>query len=222
MIEFVDNTPLTEGFDMLFPVGVTLTAEGIRTVTAFQECRDAAEYLDGIPAEDLFAPATQEALLAMLAERLATWGYEAETATTTVYHLTDRQQIDRRVILPSSEPLMPDHGYENLTDCEPDPLGEGLLCFGTVADGRILSAASENPHAEGDTVVDVGVETAEGYEGKGYAASNVAALAYYLLDPGVTVTYIAEDDNLPSRRVAEKVGFIPHTRELRVVAYKNG
>jgi len=36
------------------------------------------------------------------------------------------------------------------------------------------------------------------------------------------VTYIAEDDNLPSRRVAEKVGFIPHTRELRVVAYKNG
>ncbi|MBQ4065386.1 MAG: GNAT family N-acetyltransferase [Clostridia bacterium] len=222
MIVYEDEAPLTEGFDMLFPVGVTLTAEGIRTVTAFQECRDAAEYLDGLPAEDLFAPATQEALLAMLAERLATWGYEAETATTTVYHLTDRQQIDRRVILPSSEPLMPDHGYENLTDCEPDPFGEGLLCFGTVADGRILSAASENPHAEGDTVIDIGVETAEGHEGKGYAASNVAALAYYLLDPGVTVTYIAEDDNLPSRRVAEKVGFIPHTRELRVVAYKNG
>ena len=47
-----------------------------------------------------------------------------------------------------------------------------------------------------------------------------AALAYYLLDPGVTVTYIVEDDNLPSRRVAEKVGFTPSTHELRVVAWK--
>ena len=34
MIVFEDNTPLTEGFDMLFPVGVTLTADGVRTVTA--------------------------------------------------------------------------------------------------------------------------------------------------------------------------------------------
>lgn len=220
MIVLEENTPLTEGFDMLFPVGVTLTADGIRTVTALPEAEDVAVYLDTLPAEELFAPETGEALLARLADRLAAWGYEAEVTTSTVYQLTDRQQVERRVILPSSEPLMPDHGYENLTDCEPDPLGEGLLCFGTVEDGKILSAAAENPHAEGDTVIDVGVETAEGHEGKGYAASNVAALAYYLLDPGVTVTYIVEDDNLPSRRVAEKVGFIPTTRELRVVAWK--
>ena len=222
MIVYEEETPLTEGFDPIFPIGVTLTAEGDRTVTAFPSCRDVAEYLDGLPAEALFTDDTGEALLSMLREHLTAWGYEAEIAFSTVYHLTDRQQIDRRVILPSSEPLMPDHGYENLTDCEPDPLGEGLLCFGTVEDGKILSAASENPHEGGDTVIDVGVETAEGHEGKGYAASNVAALAYYLLDPGVTVTYIVEDDNLPSRRVAEKVGFLPHTRELRVVAYRNG
>lgn len=220
MIVFEDNTPLTEGFDMLFPVGVTLTVDGVRTVTALSEAEDVAVYLDTLPIEELFATETGEALLSRLAERLTEWGYEAEVATSTVYQLTDRQQVERRVILPSSEPLMPDHGYENLTACEPDPLGEGLLCFGTVEDGKILSAASENPHAEDDTVIDVGVETAEGHEGKGYAASNVAALAYYLLDPGVTVTYIVEDDNLPSRRVAEKVGFTPSTRELRVVAWK--
>jgi len=220
MIVLEDNTPLAEGFDMLFPVGVTLTADGTRTVTALPEVEDVAVYLDTLPAEELFAPETGETLLARLADRLSAWGYEAEVTTSTVYQLTDRQQVERRVILPSSEPLMPDHGYENLTDCEPDPLSEGLLCFGTVEDGKILSAASENPHAEDDVVIDIGVETAEGHEGKGYAASNVAALAYYLLDPGVTVTYIVEDDNLPSRRVAEKVGFTPSTRELRVVAWK--
>ena len=220
MVIFDDNTPLTEGFDMLFPVGVTLTADGNRTVTAFPETEDVASYLDALPAEELFTTKTATAVLTRLADRLAAWGYEAEVATSTVYHLTDRQQVNRRVILPSTEPLMPDHGYENLTECQPDPLGEGLLCFGTVEDGRILSAASENPHAEDDVVIDIGVETAEGHEGKGYAASNVAALAYYLLDPGVTVTYIAEDDNLPSRRVAEKVGFLPSTRELRVVAWR--
>ena len=115
---------------------------------------------------------------------------------------------------------MPDTAYENLTECQPDPLGEGYLCFGTVLDGRIVSAAAENPHDPSDTVIDIGVETAEGYEGHGYAASNVASLAYYLLDPGMTVTYIAEDNNPASLRVAEKVGFTPWERELRVVAYR--
>ena len=220
MIVIEDRSPMDSGTDMLFPIGVTLTGDGVRTVTALSETKDLAAYLDALPAEDLFSHETAEALITRLADRLTTWDYEAEIAVSTVYHLTDRQQVNRRVILPSSEPLMPDHDYENLTDCEPDPLGEGLLCFGTVMDGKILSAASENPHAEGDTVIDVGVETAEGYERMGYAASNVAALAYYLLDPGVTVTYIVEDDNLPSRRVAEKVGFIPATRELRVVAWR--
>ncbi len=220
MIVIEDRSPTESGADMIFPVGVTLTVDGIRTVTALPETKDVAAYMDALPAEDLFRPETAEALLARLADRLTAWGYEAEIAVSTVYQLTDRQQVERRRILASSEPLLPDHGYENLTDCEPDPLGEGLLCFGTVMDGKILSAASENPHAEGDSVIDVGVETAEGYEGRGYAASNIAALAYYLLDPGVTVTYIVEDDNAPSRRVAEKVGFIPATRELRVVAWR--
>ena len=71
-----------------------------------------------------------------------------------------------------------------------------------------------------DTVIDIGVETAEGNERHGYAASNVASLAYYLLDPGVTVTYIAETNNPASMRVAEKVGFRPTAKELRLVGYR--
>jgi len=34
------------------------------------------------------------------------------------------------------------------------------------------------------------------------------------------VTYIAEDDNIASVKIAEKVGFTPGTRELRVVCRK--
>ena len=48
----------------------------------------------------------------------------------------------------------------------------------------------------------------------------MASLAYYLLDPGVFVTYIVDDENEASLRVAEKVGFLPETRELRIVCYR--
>ncbi len=217
-----EDEGLFSGEELLLPVGLTLTADRKRTVTAFPSFREAAFYLDSLPDEELFTEPTKRALLGLLPSALTERGYDAEVVFATEYILRAREEVCRSLILPSTEPLLPGHGYENLTDCEPDPLGEGLLCFGTVLEGRIVSAASENPHSPDDRVIDIGVETAAGHTGQGFAASNTAALAYYLLDPGVSVTYIVEDDNAASRRVAEKVGFRINTRELRVVSGRIG
>lgn len=212
--------PLAGKFDPILPLGLTLTADGERTVTTFDETREAAEYLDSLPADEIFTEKTKNRLVALLSDRMAALGYDTEVVFATEYVLDDRLKVDRSVIRTDTDPLMPEHGLENLTDCEPDPLGEGLLCFGTVIDGRIVSAAAENPHSPDDTVIDIGVETADGHTGNGYGASNVASLAYYLLDPEMKVTYIAEDNNPASVKIAEKVGFAPGTRELRVVCRK--
>lgn len=64
---------------------------------------------------------------------------KAETVFSTEFHIDKKEKLNKALILPSTEPLLPQHSYENLTDCEPDPLGEGLLCFGTVIDGKIVS-----------------------------------------------------------------------------------
>lgn len=219
MIIEEDGYTLVGRCELILPLGLTLSKNGERNVTYFSEALDAAEYLDNLPENEIFTEKTVNTLKNMLTERFSSLGYDLDVVFSTVFRLDDREKINKSLILPSSEPLLPEHGYENLTDCEPDPLGEGLLCFGTVIEGKIVSAAAENPHDPDDKVIDIGVETANGYEGQGFAASNIASLAYYLLDPGMSVTYIAEEDNLPSLRIAEKVGFSPSVRELRVVCF---
>ena len=220
MIIQEESIGLIGNWDLILPLGLILTVDGDRTVTSFPETLDAAEYLESLPAEEIFTNQTKVRLSEMLFSRLKSLGYESETVFSTEFHIDKKEKLNKALILPSTEPLLPQHSYENLTDCEPDPLGEGLLCFGTVIDGKIVSAASENPHAPDSKVIDIGVETAEGFTGHGYAASNIASLAYYLLDPGISVTYIAEDQNIPSLRIAEKVGFTRNVRELRVVCEK--
>ncbi len=219
MIIEEDGYTLVGRCELILPLGLTLSEKGERNITYFSEALCAAEYLDKLPKDEIFTEKTIDTIKKMLTEKFSSFGYDLEVVLSTVFRLDSRDKINKKLILPSTEPLLPEHGYENLTDCEPDPLGEGLLCFGTVIDEKIVSAAAENPHDADDKVIDIGVETAPGYEGQGFAASNIASLAYYLLDPGMSVTYIAEENNLPSLRVAEKVGFSPSTRELRVVCY---
>ena len=220
MIVYEEERPLREGEELVLPLGIVLGEEGTVSITAYPSFREAAERAEGLPPSTLTTPAVLDELLRMCDPKLTALGYRAAWHITTVYTLRRREDIGKDCFREDTELLLPDHPHENLTDCEPDPCGEGLLCFGTVRDGKILSAASENPHDEGDTVIDIGVETAEGEEGKGYATANVAALAYYLLDPGMRVTYLAEADNPASHRVADKVGFRPTATELRLVAYQ--
>ncbi len=206
--------------ELILPLGITLTLTGEKKISSAKETLFAAEYLDSLDEDKIFTESTVNKLKEMLSPLFGKWGYDIEIAICREFTLDKRERINKKLMLDSTEPLLPDCGYENLTDCEPDPLGEGALCFGTVIDGKIVSAASENPRFYGESFVDIGVETAEGYENNGYAASNVAALAYYLLDPGVTLTYTVESDNTASLRIAEKVGFAEATRELRVIGRK--
>lgn len=220
-IRIEDDRPLKEREDVVFPLRVVLSCDsGDITLYAMKEFEFAAGKLDGVTADKLFADDTREYVSSMINEAADTYGYDSEVVLCTEYALEKREQVNKSLILDSTEALMSDCGYNNMTECVPDPNNEGLLCFGTVIDGEIVSSAVENPHHPDDNVIDIAVETCEECRGKGYGASNVAALSYYLLDPDIMVTYTTEDTNIQSVRLAEKVGFTKCQRVLVAAMYK--
>ena len=220
-IRIEENTSLTEREDVVFPLRVVHSLDsGEITVYVMEKFRDTAAIIENSEGDLIFSHEVRASILSELCRCGELSDYDGETVSCTEYAVEKRELINKSLILDSTEPLLPECEYENLTPCVPDPNGEGLLCFGTVVGGKIVSAALENPHHPDDTVIDIAVETAEEYENNGYGASNVAALAYYLLDPDVLVTYTAEDDNTASVRIAEKVGFSPCQRVMTAVFYK--
>lgn len=147
-------------------------------------------------------------------------GYVTEIAETLIFSADSNLKINPGLIQDTSEVIMPGNTYENLLDSEPDSLGQGELYIGTVLEGKIVSAAWENPHDPQSDVIDIAVETAFEYEKKGYGTSNVAKLCRFLLDPGKRVTYIAEKNNFSSVKIAEKICLSESGKEYRIIWYK--
>ena len=79
--------------------------------------------------------------------------------------------------------------------------------FGALIDDKIVSVAKYNVKNE------IAAGTHENYRGRGYAVSNVVALAEYLLDSGASVKYCTDSANISSQKTAESAGFELMSRE---------
>jgi RimJ/RimL family protein N-acetyltransferase len=95
--------------------------------------------------------------------------------------------------------------------------------FGTCIDGKIVSIAACNEALDPDiqteeiNVTGIAVGTHEDYRGKGYAVSNVAALAEHHLRKGKQVTYITSVLNQASQNTAASAGFTKLAQEKIIV-----
>ncbi|MCD7776522.1 MAG: hypothetical protein LUH54_04025 [Firmicutes bacterium] len=106
--------------------------------------------------------------------------------------------------------------YRNMTTYELQAYATlGVDAFVSVSDGCIVSIAALNPDDSTDfgdfdcRVSEIGCETCEAYRCRGYAASNIAALAMMTLQTkGGVVTYETHTDNIPAARAAEQAGFV--------------
>lgn len=58
-----------------------------------------------------------------------------------------------------------------------------------------------------DGLVEVGVGTAEPFRGQGYALAVVSAATQFILDQGAVAWYGAEATNIPSLRIARRLGY---------------
>jgi hypothetical protein len=219
MITADKSRALSGGDEIIEVFHAEFSENGLR-IEVCPELADRIVPFSELSEDELFSEENTEKLVDMFDSIMYPLGYEIRYGRNYHYTISGRDTVNRALILDSSEVLLPENTYENLTDLTPEELEFGYLCFATVKDGRIVSIATENPHREDAKMIDIGVETAQGYEGNGYGSSNVASLTYYLLDTGITVTYTVDDQNIPSIKLAEKVGFTKKYHWFDIVGVK--
>lgn len=210
---------IESGYEVLWPISIELK-DGTLTASVSEEISDKIGFLDKMTEKDISSEETVDRLISLVDGICEQNGYEISYGKNRIYKMTRREDINKSLILDSSEVLMPDGEYDCLIDVDVDALEAGCLAFATVIDGTIVSIASENPYREEENTVNIGVETAEEHKKKGYGASNVAAITYYLLDTGMTVEYTVDNENEVSIRLAERVGFKYDRFVLNIFAHK--
>lgn len=102
----------------------------------------------------------------------------------------------------------------------PDAEDENDVAAVMIADGQIVAEASVNDYSDEENALEINVECAAGYRGRGYGASCVAALTAALTARGIKVNYKCRRENLPSRRIAEKLNFNMEGERISFVCYR--
>lgn len=135
--------------------------------------------------------------------------------------LTNPKEVNKEFIKENSVMMSEElKKLPNMTSLFADDTGEiPPLSFVTVQEGRIVSVATVNDTSS-DTVREITVNTAPKYRGRGFGASNTAALSKYLTEKGYTVAYCVSNYNKQSVRIAKKCGFEEVGKFYAVSAYR--
>lgn len=227
--EYAEESVENGDFDIAIPFRLTLEDGHEPEITVFPSLkRIAEEFCEKFrSADEIFTTEAiewvRERVKPFMLERMFALSDEGRDYFEN-YRLNS---IDESLILPSSQFIGRIGELENLTGYDFDAMSEyGHICVGTVLDGKIVSAACTNYPCDLDEPdelsFEIGVETAEGYRGRGFAASNCAMLASALLSKGRDVLYECESKNEGSVRLIKKLGGQRFAKNFCVVAEKIG
>lgn len=142
------------------------------------------------------------------ADYAETRGYTLSEEDTGISHVF----MAKNGIKPISElpVLLSEENYDE--DSAFDFYYDGIIAYGIVKDGIVISAASTNPEEQDEMnpfhgCTEIGVETMANHRGNGYAAMCLSSLAAHLEAQGEKIIYVCAENNLPSIRTAEKSDF---------------
>jgi GNAT superfamily N-acetyltransferase len=93
-------------------------------------------------------------------------------------------------------------------------LRERWPCYAIIVNDRAVSICYSARRT--DAVAEAGVDTAEAFRGRGYAALVTAAWAQAIRAAGITPVYSTSDDNHASRAVARKLGLREFAGDVQV------
>lgn len=229
MIRIDDESPMTEQkYNLIIPIDVICYKDGREEIFVYSSFKNTAEMLERDHSGALISEETIELIHSQIKDKVREYGYEADEQTRKntlhVYSVPDISELEADELYceliqentVSSQEISGIEDMENLTDLPIDT----DIAFVTVEDGRIVSVATLNPHEDGDIMPEITVETAQGYEGRGYGTSNVCALALWLISNGMGGSYTCESDNPSSERIALKAGFTHDADAYYYVCYE--
>jgi RimJ/RimL family protein N-acetyltransferase len=90
-------------------------------------------------------------------------------------------------------------------------LAEGFAA-GAVVDGRLVSIAFTSARA--GRYAEVGIVTAEPWRGRGFSTSAAALVGADIQNAGQTAVWSTSEDNIASRRIGCKLGFVEVSRRV--------
>ena len=105
-------------------------------------------------------------------------------------------------------------------DCICMKVDKTNLFYGTVIDNNVVSIAAWGGRPD-DEIKVIGVETHEDYRNRGYAVSNVVAMAEYMLNAGKIVIYDTNKNNIASQKTAMAAGLSEAAKIQRFWFEKN-
>jgi RimJ/RimL family protein N-acetyltransferase len=94
----------------------------------------------------------------------------------------------------------------------PSGLAASEMAYGAFVDGRLVSVAC--PFFVAERFEDIGVVTEPGYRGRGLSPACAAAVCADVRARGRLPSWTTSPDNGQSLRVAEKLGFVEHHRDV--------
>lgn len=226
MVKIVDSFALENDFDIIIPICFKLDYKKGLSVHSYEITKSIADDFVGLYSGDPFACEAIDYLCGSVEPIIKKYNYHIDEnkkyGWIYNFYIDEINMLNVSLIQPETQKFNKNIKLNNLTDINTDIIiKQKLKMFVTVINGNIVSFAHENSYYGEQDYIEIGTGTAQDYRDNGYAASNVAALTRYILKKNKIVTYNCDKNNIRSRRVAEKAGFINDGKSYHLICYKN-
>ncbi len=211
-------------FDIAVPVHVE-TFDGETKIFAYPSVRTLCENYAARFADDLYSEAATAFLQDGCAAFCKSLGYAMDRHSAVVgYNFLSQEDAAADGTI--CKRIRRDGKYKNLTTFDLSAcLAAERVIFAVVSEDAIVSLAvsCEAPYGgEEGTPIEISVETAPDYRGRGYATACVRTLAAYLAARGYRTLYKCRKENVASACVARGAGLVKTGDFAYFVYRKNG
>lgn len=221
----LERAAVSGDFDVIVPVSVYLPEDGGEAqITAYDAVWDICKRYEEREHGGLLTDEARRRLCDELEPTVRRLGYDIDRKGSRVileYRLDGCEpsaEADGGAVIIHSKREVAGIPCLVLHRPEPDPADETDICAVVMCDGAICTVAGVNDYAD-DDAVEIYVETAKKYRGRGFGTAAVRALAAHLCGQGCSVAYNCAETNRASSGIAERLSMTLVGRRYSIICY---